>query len=101
VPEVDVRQTQHFARWLRRLRDREARARVLVRIRRLSLGDFGDATAVGGGVSGLKIDYGPGHRLYVTRRGPQVVLLLAGGDKRTQRRDIGLARRMAAEYREG
>jgi len=98
VSEVDIRRTQHFARWLRRLRDREARARVLVRVRRLSLGDV---TAVGGGVSELKIDYGPGYRLYITPRGSQVVVLLAGGGKRTQRRYIELARRMAAEYREG
>jgi putative addiction module killer protein len=71
------------------------RAGILVRIRRLSLGDLGDARAVGGGVRELRIDYGPGYRVYFTQRGPVLVVLLAGGDKRTQRRDIERAKELA------
>ena len=97
----EIRQTQYFAQWLRRLRDREARAKVLVRVRRLSLGSFGDARPAGGNVIELKIDHGPEYRLYVTRRGRQVVVLLAGGDKRTQERDVEIARRLARDLREG
>jgi putative addiction module killer protein len=97
VTELEVRQTQTFARWFARLRDREARARVLVCIRRLSLGSFGHARSVGGSVSEVKIDYGPGYRLYITRRGRGIVVLLAGGDKRTQERDIAISRRLARD----
>ena len=97
----EIRQTRHFARWLRRLRDREARARVLIRVRRLSLGSFGDAKPAGGNVIELRIDHGPGYRLYATRRGREVVVLLAGGDKRTQERDVEIAGRLARNLREG
>lgn len=88
---TEVRQTQTFARWFERLRDQQARARILVRIRRLSLDNPGDVGAVGEGVSELRITWGPGYRVYFTRRGPTVVILLAGGDKRTQARDIRAA----------
>ena len=88
---IDVRQTDRFADWLESLRDRQARARINVRIRRLSLGSFGDVKAVGEGVSELRIDYGPGYRVHFVRRGQNVVILLAGGDKRTQDRDIEAA----------
>ena len=92
---VEVRQTERYAKWFTSLRDRQARARIDARIRRLSLGNPGDAQPVGEGVSELRIDYGPGYRVYFTRRGAKVVILLAGGDKRTQQRDIKLAIELA------
>jgi putative addiction module killer protein len=79
---IEVRQTDVFADWFAGLRDREARARINVRIRRLSLGNPGDVKPVGGGVSEMRIDYGPGYRLYFVRRGDALVVLLSGGDKR-------------------
>jgi putative addiction module killer protein len=95
--EIEVRQTDTFATWFDDLRDREARARITVRIRRLSLGNPGDAKSVGGGVSEMRIDYGPGYRLYFTRRGNALVILLCGGDKKTQSRDITLAQELAQD----
>ena len=92
---LEVRQTEVYARWFENLRDRQARARVDARIRRLSLGNPGDVKAVGDGVLELRIDYGPGYRVYFVRRGQTVVILLAGGDKRTQDRDIRMARALA------
>lgn len=88
---VEVRQSAVFGRWLRGLRDRQARHRILARIRRLSLGNPGDVRSVGAGVSEMRIDYGPGYRVYFVSRGPAVVILLAGGDKRSQQRDIEMA----------
>ncbi len=85
---IEVRQTEAFAAWLRNLPDRQARARVQVRLDRLRLGLSGDTRPVGEGVSELRIDYGPGYRVYHVRRGRELVILLAGGDKRTQERDI-------------
>ena len=84
----EVRQTQVYAQWFERLSDRRARARIDVRIRRLSLGNPGDVKPVGKGVSELRIHYGPGYRVYFVRRGKTLVILLAGGDKNTQARDI-------------
>ena len=91
----DVRQTVSFARWLAGLRDRRAVARINARIRRLSLGNPGDVKPVGEGVSELRIDYGPGYRVYFVQRGPYLIVLLAGGDKRLQDRDIALALTLA------
>ena len=85
---VEIRQTEVYARWFRRLRDRQARVRIDSRIRRMSLGNFGDVTPVGEGVSEIRIDYGPGYRVYYTQRGQALVVLLAGGDKDSQDRDI-------------
>ena len=85
---IEVRQTEVFARWFARLRDGQARVRIDNRIRRLSLGNSGDVMPVGEGVSELRIDYGPGYRVYFVRRGPDLIILLAGGDKDSQRRDI-------------
>ena len=92
---VEVRQTERYAKWFAKLRDRQARARIDVRVRRLSLGNPGDCRSVGEGVQELRIDYGPGYRVYFTRRGEALVILLAGGDKRTQESDIGLAIKLA------
>ncbi len=91
---IEVRQTDLYARWFEGLRDRQARARILVRIRRLSLGNAGDVRPVGEGVSEMRIDYGPGYRVYFVRRGEELVVLLAGGDKDTQERDIRTAREL-------
>lgn len=92
---IEVRQTDKYSEWFDALHDTQARARINTRIRRLSLGNPGDVKPVGGGVSELRIDYGPGYRVYFTRRGREVVILLAGGDKRTQDKDIQTAREMA------
>jgi len=92
---IEVRQTEVYADWFAKLRDRQARARINVRIRRLSLGNPGDVRPVGEGVSELRIDYGPGYRVYFVQRGATLVILLAGGDKRTQGRDIELALELA------
>lgn len=88
---IEVRQTDKYSEWFATLRDRQARARINTRIRRLSLGNPGDVKPVGEGVSELRIDYGPGYRVYFIQRGHEVVILLAGGDKRTQERDIRTA----------
>ncbi len=92
---IEVRQTEVFSKWLRELRDRQARARIQTRIDRLQLGLAGDVKPVGEGVSELRIDYGPGYRVYFTQRGRELVILLAGGDKRTQDRDIKTALELA------
>ena len=91
----EVRQTEAFARWFKGLRDRRARARIQVRIDRMAIGNPGDLRPVGGGVSEMRIDYGPGYRVYFVERGNAVVILLAGGDKRSQVRDIAMARDLA------
>ncbi len=94
---IEIRQTVVYARWFNSLRDRKARARIDVRIRRLSLGNPGDAKAVGEGVSELRIDYGPGYRVYYTQRGQRLIVLLAGGDKPTQKQDIKRALEIARD----
>jgi putative addiction module killer protein len=94
---IEVRQTEIFARWLANLRDGRARARINVRIRRLSIGNPGDTKSVGDGVSEMRIDYGPGYRVYFVRRGEALVILLAGGDKRTQNQDITVAIKLAQD----
>jgi putative addiction module killer protein len=92
---LEVRQTAAYVQWFDGLRDRQARARIDARIRRLSLGNPGDVKPLGEGVSELRIDYGPGCRVYFTRHGDTLVVLLAGGDKRTQDRDIQTALELA------
>ncbi len=94
---IEVRETETYAAWFAALRDVQARARILVRIRRLSLGNPGDVKPVGGGVSEMRIDYGPGYRIYFVRRGDSLAILLGGGDKRTQDRDILSAISLAAQ----
>jgi putative addiction module killer protein len=92
---IEVRKTDVFAKWLDTLNDIRARARILVRIERLAAGNPGDVKPVGGGVSELRIDYGPGYRVYYKKQGRQVVILLAGGDKHPQAKDIKTALRLA------
>lgn len=92
---IEIRKTGTFERWFTGLRDRNAAARIKSRIDRLQLGLFGDARSVGEGVSEMRIDYGPGYRVYFVQRDMKVVILLAGGDKRTQSRDIEKAIELA------
>ena len=92
---IKIRKTDTFAKWLDGLRDIRARARILVRIERLAAGNPGDVKAVGEGVSELRINYGPGYRVYYKKQGQKVVILLAGGDKSTQAKDIKIALRLA------
>ena len=91
----EVRQTEAFARWFSKLQDHRAKARIEIRIDRLSLGLAGDVKPVGEGLSELRIDYGPGYRIYFVRQGHTVVVLLAGGDKGSQDRDIATALALA------
>ncbi len=94
---IEVRQTEEFSTWLRKLRDDRARVKIADRLLRVEGGNFGDVEPVGEGVSELRIDYGPGYRVYFTRRGRVVVVILCGGDKRTQNADIKRAKRMARD----
>ncbi len=94
---IEIRQTETYLKWFDSLRDRQLRARIDVRIRRLSLGNPGDVKPVGQGVSEMRINYGPGYRVYFVRRGPQLVILLAGGDKSSQAHDIRNAVRLAQD----
>jgi putative addiction module killer protein len=91
----EIRKTETFAHWLDGLRDIRARARIQVRVERLATGNAGDVRPVGEGVSEMRIDYGPAYRVYFTKRGREVVVLLAGGDKRTQTTDIKTTIRLA------
>ncbi len=97
---IEVRQTEVFARWIIRLRDDRARMRIEARVRRLQLGNPGDTRHVGEGVRELRVDYGPGYRVYFVRRGPELVVLLAGGDKCSQDRDIRTAIDLARDLEE-
>lgn len=92
---LEIRKTDVFANWLDGLHDMRARARILVRIERLAAGNPGDVKAVGTGILELRIDYGPGYRVYYKKEGRKVIILLAGGDKRTQAKDIKSASRLA------
>lgn len=94
---VEIRQTAAYRKWFDGLRDVAARSRIAIRIRRLSLGNFGDVKPVGGGVSELRVDYGPGYRVYFKQHGAELVVLLAGGDKKSQARDIANAKKLAQE----
>lgn len=90
-------ETDEFHHWLGSLADRRAKARIIDRIKRASNGNFGDAKPVGSGVSEMRIDYGPGYRVYFFRRGKELVILLCGGDKKSQQADIATAVRMKEE----
>lgn len=95
---IEIRQTAVYAGWFAGLRDVRARARIDVRLRRLSLGNVGDIKPLGGGIAELRIDYGPSYRIYIAQRGAALVLLLTGGDKSRQKADIARARDLAAEW---
>ena len=96
---VGITYTEEFARWLKRLRDKEAKARIIRRIDRVKhFENFGDAEPVGSGVYEMKIDYGPGYRLYYAHRNTELILLLLGGDKSTQNRDIAKAKKLNTQY---
>jgi putative addiction module killer protein len=92
---MEIRKTEVFGKWLDGLRDLRGRARVLARVERLAVGNPGDVEPVGEGVSEMRIDYGPGYRVYYKQQGRDVVILLAGGDKGSQARDIKTALRLA------
>jgi putative addiction module killer protein len=94
---TEIRQTEVFARWFARLGDSRAQRRIQARIDRLEIGNAGDVRPVGNGVSEMRINYGPGYRVYFVRRGTALVILLGGGDKRTQQRDIAMALKLAGE----
>jgi putative addiction module killer protein len=96
----EIRRTEEFSDWLRALRDGRGKAKILVRIERLAGGNPGDVRPVGEGVSEMRINFGPGYRVYYVQRGIRYILLLAGGDKNTQERDIKLAKRLASEHKE-
>ncbi len=91
----EVRKSAAFAQWYRDLRDSRAQARIDIRIRRLELGLPGDVRPVGAGISELRIDYGPGYRVYFVQRGETIIVLLGGGDKRSQTADIKAAKALA------
>lgn len=97
---IEVRQTEVFAEWLSALRDVKGRAVIGGRLARMAGGNFGDSKSVGERVSELRIDFGPGYRVYYTRQGETVVIVLAGGDKDTQARDIKAAQQMVKELDE-
>ena len=97
---IQIQQTETYAKWFAGLRDRVARARIDIRIRRLSLGTAGDTKPVGEGISEMRVDYGPGYRVYFIQRGEVLIVLLAGGDKSTQNRDIRNAKALAKDLKE-
>jgi len=96
-----LRRTKVFSDWLLALRDRQAKDRIAVRLRRLAGGNAGQVRPVGEGVSEMKVDYGPGYRVYFTQRDFEVILLLCGGDKATQSKDIEAAKTLARQYKGG
>lgn len=100
MPVLTVRLTEEFQRWLDELADKRAQVRIAARLRLAEAGNLGDWASVGGEVSEMRVHFGPGYRLYFTRRGGVLVIMLAGGAKSTQARDIKRARRIAAELGE-
>ena len=96
---VEFKQTETFRKWRTRLRDERARALIASRLDRLAFGNPGDVKPVGQGISELRVDYGPGYRVYFLRRGDKIIILLCGGDKSTQAADIKTAKRLAEEWR--
>jgi putative addiction module killer protein len=98
---IKLSQTDTYRKWERKLKDERARAAIAARLTRLSYGLMGDVQPVGGGISELRIHYGPGYRVYVTWRGAELIVLLCGGDKSSQTRDIAIARKLAEELDQG
>lgn len=97
---IEVLKSDSFDQWLRALRDHRAKVRIAARIDRLTMGNPGDVKPVGEGISEMRIDYGPGYRVYFTQRGLLLILLLCGGDKSSQARDIARAKLIAAQFKE-
>jgi putative addiction module killer protein len=95
---MEFQQTEIFRKWRMRLKDERVRALIASRLDRLAYGNAGDAKLVGRGICELRIDYGPGYRIYFQKRGDTIVVLLCGGDKSTQAKDIKRAKRLAAEW---
>jgi len=98
---LELRKSNVFDQWFRHLRDRQAKARIAARLDRLAMGNPGDAKPIGDGISELRIDYGPGYRIYYIQRGQMIIVLLCVGDKSSQNKDIALAKTMAARIKEG
>ena len=94
---IEVRQTAEFSDWLHRLKDGKAKARIAARIERMKLDNLGDTKRLGGALMEMRVDFGPGYRVYFVRQGAAIVLLLCGGDKRTQQRDIRRAYELAGK----
>lgn len=97
---IELIRSAVFDHWMKALRDRRAVTRIAARIDRLASGNPGDVKPIGGGLSEMRIDYGPGYRVYFMRRGPILIILLCGGDKANQERDIQKAYELAAEWKE-
>ena len=97
---IEIRETDIYKKWFHSLNDKRAKARIDVRIKRVSLGNFGDVQPVGNGVSELKIDYGAGYRVYFVKQGNLIVILLCGGDKSTQSKDILKAHELAQSLKD-
>ena len=97
---IELKQTQTFQKWRARLKDERARALIASRLDRLAYGHAGDVEPVGSGVSELRIHHGPGYRIYIQKRGSTIIVLLCGGDKSTQEKDIKAAKRLADEWSE-
>jgi len=96
---VDIFKSATFGRWLKKLRDPQAKARIEMRIRRLSLGNPGDVQPIGEGLSEMRIDYGPGYRVYYMQQGSVLIVILCGGSKNAQQSDIVKAKKLAAEWK--
>lgn len=94
---IAIRETETFSAWLRALRDPQAQAKIAGRIRRLVFGNPGDVKPVGEGISELRVHHGPGYRVYFVQRGTELIVLLCGGDKSTQAKDIAKAKKLAKE----
>ncbi|MFM7026755.1 MAG: type II toxin-antitoxin system RelE/ParE family toxin [Limnohabitans sp.] len=101
IKSFELEQTPVFVRWLKDLKDVQAKAAIVLRLKQVQAGHLGDAKSVGAGVSELRWHLGPGYRVYFCRRGQQIIVLLAGGDKSTQVRDIARAKQLAKEYGHG
>jgi putative addiction module killer protein len=101
IKRYHLEQTSAFSRWLKSLKDLQAKAAIVLRLKQVQAGHLGDVKPVGSGVSELRWHLGPGYRVYFCKRGDQIILLLAGGDKSTQQRDIARAQQLAKEQMHG